>query len=125
MGMTCWEQLGMLIALEHDDADLASEHFLTVASYNIQHPAQFMDDVLVGLRQSLGEYLDRTVTIAELRQRTGKTYAGNTRVLRPVEERQPMLRSWSMTIADVYLPDQPAEAADRVRAWGASIRREM
>lgn len=38
-GMTCWEMLGLLIAWEYDDPDRRAEHFLTVASYNLQHPA--------------------------------------------------------------------------------------
>lgn len=42
-GMTCWEQLGMIIAWEADDPELLAEHFLTVATYNLQHPAQFTD----------------------------------------------------------------------------------
>jgi len=46
-------------------------------------------------------------------------------VLKPEHERQPMLRQWAMTIAEVYLPDQPQGAAERVRAWAAVIRREI
>jgi hypothetical protein len=40
-GMTCWEMLGAIIAWEYHDPALLAEHFLTVASYNLQHPAQF------------------------------------------------------------------------------------
>jgi hypothetical protein len=46
-------------------------------------------------------------------------------VLKPEAERQPVLRQWTMTIADVYLPDQPQGAAERVRAWAAVIRRAI
>jgi hypothetical protein len=46
-------------------------------------------------------------------------------VLKPEAERRPVLRQWSLTIADVYLPDQPQGAAERVKAWAASIRREF
>jgi hypothetical protein len=46
-------------------------------------------------------------------------------VLKPESERQPVLRQWSMAIADVYLPEQPEGAADRVRAWAAVIRRAI
>jgi hypothetical protein len=46
-------------------------------------------------------------------------------VLKPESERRPALRRWSMTIADVYIPDQPQGAAARVRAWAAAIRREI
>lgn len=51
-GLTCWEQLGMEIAWEADDPELLAEHFFTVATYNLQHPAQFTDDAIEGLRQA-------------------------------------------------------------------------
>lgn len=124
-GMSCWEQLGLLIAWEYDDVELQAEHFLTVASYNLQHPAQFTSTALAGLQAVFIEYLDHGLTIAEIRRRMGKLAEGSARVLRDEAERQPTFRSWSMTIADVYLPDQPQGAAGRVRAWAATIRREL
>ena len=51
-GLACWEQLGVLLAWEHDDPALQREHFLTVASYNLQHPARFTDDAIAGLREA-------------------------------------------------------------------------
>jgi len=30
-----------------------------------------------------------------------------------------------MIIADVYLPDQPAIAVDRVKAWAATVREKL
>ena len=124
-GLSCWEMLGMLIAWEYDDPELRAEHFLTVASYNLQHPAQFTEATLAGLRAVFSERLDHALGIAEIRRRVGKAAAGATRVLRPEAERQPVLRQWSMTIANVYLPDQPMGAVGRVRAWAAVIRRGL
>jgi hypothetical protein len=123
--MTCWEQLGAILAWEAHDPELAAEHFLTVASYNLQHPAQFADAALAGLRSALIERLDSNLPVAEIRRRAGRANAGSRRVLRPAAERRPVLRRWGMSIADVYLPDQPAGAAARVRAWAAAIRREL
>jgi hypothetical protein len=124
-GLTCWEQLEMLLSWEASDPDLASEHFLTVAAYNLQHPAQFTDDALANLRAGLTEYLDRGIGTRELRRRASRQFEGKTRVLKPEAERRPVLQAWSMTIADVYTPERPAGAADRVRAWGAVIRRAL
>ena len=45
-GFTYWEQLGLLIAWEHGDDELRREHFLTVTSYNLEHPAQFTDEAI-------------------------------------------------------------------------------
>lgn len=124
-GMTCWEQLGGVLAWEAQDPELAAEHFLTVACYNLQHPAQFVDEALDGLRVGLLDYLEHGIPVAEIRRRAGKTFAGSKRVLKPEAERQPHLRPWRITIADVYLPLQPAGAAARVRAWANSIRDEI
>lgn len=124
-GMTCWEQLGLLLAWEYDDPALAAQHFLTVTSYNLQHPAQFVDEALTGLQAMFVEHLDNRLAVQEIRRRIGQTSAGSRRVLRPAAERRPRLRGWRMTIANVYLPDQPDGAAVRVQAWAESIRNEM
>jgi hypothetical protein len=117
--------LGAIIAWEYDDPELLAEHFLTVASYNLQHPAQFTETALAGLQAAFIERLDHGLPIAEIPRRAGKAAAGATRVLKPEAERQPVLRQWPMTITDVYLPDQPEGVAERVRAWAAAIRRAM
>ena len=114
----------MLLSWEWNDPELQAEHFLTVAAYNLQHPAQFTDAALAGLRAALVERLDRGVADKELRRRAARRFEGAARVLRKLAERQPDVRRWPLTIADVYLPDHPAGAAARVRAWAAAIRRE-
>jgi hypothetical protein len=124
-GMGCWEQLGLLIAWEWQDPELQAEHFLTVASYNLQHPAQFTDEAIANLRAGLIGRLDHGLAVQELRRRATGMFEGKARVLRDEAERRPTLRRWSMTIADVYLPDMPEGAAGRVRAWAASIRSEL
>ena len=124
-GLSCWEQLGALLAWEYDDAELRAEHFLTVASYNLQHPAQFTDEALAELRASLVDYVDRSVGVQELRRRAARKFEGSRRVLKEVSQRRPVRRRWSMTIADVYLPEQPKGAAARVKAWGAAIREQL
>jgi hypothetical protein len=123
--MTCWEQLGGILGWEWEDPELAAEHFLTVASYNLQHPAQFVPEVLDGLRGAYIEHLDHGLPVPAIRRRMGKAHEGKVRVLRPESERQPVLRTWRMTVADVYMPDRPQGAAQRVRDWAASIRAEL
>ena len=123
--LSCWEQLGLLIAWEFEDPELATLHFLSVASYNLQHPAQFTSEALAGLRAAFVEHLDHDLPVAEIRRRASTAFEGNRRVLRDKTDRTPTARAWSMTIADVYLPDRPEDAAARVRAWAASIRNEL
>ncbi len=124
-GLNCWQQLGALLAWEFNDPELQAEHFLTVAAYNLQHPAQFTDEALLGLRSAVIDRVDRDVAVEELRRRAARQVQGKTRVLNDISERRPVLRRWSVTIADVYIPEQPAGAADRVRAWAAAIRKEL
>jgi hypothetical protein len=77
------------------------------------------------LQQQFVEHLDHGVPVAEIRQRVAQLAEGNVKVLKPAAERQPILRHWPMTIADVYLPDEPTGAAERVKAWAATIRKEL
>ncbi len=124
-GLTCWEQLGGILAWEYRDQELADQHFLTVASYNIQHPAQFTAEAIDGLRAAFIEHLDRGTSVRELRRRAASAYEGHKRVLRAETERKPELRRWSITIADVYMTDRPEGAAARVKAWASGIRSEL
>ena len=124
-GLTCWEQLGGILAWEYRDQELADQHFLTVASYNIQHPAQFTEEAIDGLRVAFVEHLDRGTSVRELRRRAASAYEGHKRVLRAEAERKPVLRRWSLTIVDVYIPDRPEGAAARVKAWASGIRSEL
>jgi hypothetical protein len=123
--LTCWDRLGLILAWEGDDPDLAALHFFTVACYNLQHPAQFTDAAIVYLRTGFVDALDQGVSASELRRRAATQFEGAKRVLRPAVERHPELRQWSTTIADVYDAGQPSGAADRVRAWAAAIRKEL
>jgi hypothetical protein len=124
-GMTCWEQLGGIIAWEFQDPELMAEHFLTVASYNFQHPASFTEEALAELRIAFIDYIDRGVPASELRRRAARAYDGKRRVLKDKAERQPILHRWKMTIAQVYTPNQLEGAAGRVKVWAASIRNEF
>lgn len=123
--MDCCEQLGVVLAWEWQDPELLALHFVTVASYNLQHPAQFTDEALSGLKRSYAEHLDRGTPVSHIRARANAAVNGNTRVKRPAEDQRPVLRQFDMTIADVYLPGQPEGAADRVRAWACAIRRSL
>ncbi len=123
--MNCWEQLGGIISWEYDYPELLAEHFKTVACYNLQHPAQFSDEAIAGLKTALIEHLDTGLSVEEIRRRNRKAYEGNRRVLKEESKRCPVQRKWKMTISDVYIPNCPEKAAERVREWAASIRAEL
>jgi hypothetical protein len=113
--------LGEVLGWEYGDAELFKKHFLTVASYNLQHPSQFAEEAIRGLATSLHEHLAGRKSVAEIRAVNARAYEGAKRVRKPQSERRIAPRTWPMTIADVYTPEQPQGAADRVQAWAQSI----
>lgn len=119
--LTCRARLELLLAWEADDEALRGLHFLTVASYNLQHPAAFTDEARTGLEEAFRGYLDGRLTIADIR-RQAAGINGAVRVRRPRNEERPERRRWPMTIDAVAVPGEPAHAAARVRAWAESIR---
>jgi Family of unknown function (DUF5946) len=124
-GLECRDQLGQLLAWEADDEELRGVHFLTVASYNLQHPAWFTDEAIAGLRQGFIDHLDRGVPVAELRRRASAAVEGSKRVRRDEASVRPVRRAWPITIADVYHGCQPEGAAERVRQWARAIRSSL
>ncbi|MEK9501713.1 DUF5946 family protein [Gaopeijia maritima] len=123
-GATCWDQFVSVLAWEWTDPELQALHFLTVASYNLQHPSRFTDEALAGLRSAFRDHLERGVSVAALR-RGASAFDGNRRVVRRESERRPVLREWPMTIAHVYASGRAEGAAGRVRAWAETIRNEL
>lgn len=124
-GLDCWGQLGALITWEYDDPELLAEHFKTVACYNLQHPAMFQDNAIEGLKKVFMDHLDNNLPISEIRKRVGKAYDGTNRVLKREQERNPVIRIWTITIDKIYTPGKPEGAAQRVRDWANSIRSEL
>lgn len=126
-GLTCFEQLAAMGAWEYQDPELLALHFRTVASYNLQHPSAFTNETLHALIQVFKEAIDEDLGNAEVRRRMRRVLDvdGPTKVLRPEGARHPVLRRWELTISDVYLPDHPVGAAERVRAWSECIRRAL
>jgi hypothetical protein len=123
--LDCWGRLGGVLAWEAQDPELAALHFVTVASYNLQHPAQFEPAALEGLWRAFVEHVDGGLPVAAIRRRGARAYEGPRRVLLPEAERRPVRRAWSRTIAGVYPSSGPGGAAERVRAWAAAIRAEF
>lgn len=123
--MTCQEQLAAILGWEYQDRDLFNEHFFTVASFNLQHPAQFTDEALSALRITFIEAFDGSTPFETLRRRTAARFEGKRKVLKDEADRRLALRQWKATIADVYDPDRPQGAVERVRSWAAAIRSEL
>jgi hypothetical protein len=124
-GYTCWDMLGQVIGWEYGDPELASEHFMTVACYNIQHPAQFKDEVISDLKQLLAEYLEKKMTVKQIREYVSSRTEGKVKILKEKNEVTPVLKKWEMTIADIYTDPKPENPAEKVRQWGNLINLEI
>ena len=121
-GLDCWGQLGLILSWEGENPALAAQHFLTVACWNLQHPAQFTDAALDGLRAAFVAHLDEGTAVPEIRRRMGALVAGTTRVLRREPDRHPIQRLWAFNVADVCAGGNSSGAAPRVRTWAETIR---
>lgn len=119
--LSCWDMLGLLLSWESDDTELQKVHFLTVATYNIQHPSLFQEEAIKELRKLHRKYIDNEININEIRMIVEKLAKGEKRVFKPITERVIIPQKWKMTIADVYIPHMKEGAADRVRKWAKSI----
>ncbi|MEW5851601.1 MAG: DUF5946 family protein [Myxococcota bacterium] len=122
-GMGCVEMFGGVLAWEAHDPELLALHFYTVAAYNLQHPAQFTDETTTFLRAVFVEAWEKQWSSPEVRRVVdGRRRARKPGpVLRKPADRHPVLKTWRKTLADVYVPDQPQGAAERVRAWAAAV----
>jgi hypothetical protein len=123
--MTCQEQLAVLLGWEREDPDLLNLHFYIVASFYLQHPAQFTDEALTELRSTFVAAFDGSAPLATLRRTVGARFQGSKRVLKERDARQPVLREWTVTISDVVGGGRPEGASYRVRRWASALRSEL
>lgn len=117
----CRLMLATVTGWEWSDPALGAKHFLIVASYNLQHSAQFTDDAIGSLQSAFIEHMDNGLSVEQIRRRHAKFFGGRSPVLKPKADRRPTLRRWPMTIADVYAKGRLG-AADRVVVWAQAVR---
>ena len=125
-GRTCRDYFNDMLALESQvpGGPGNKAHFLAVASYNLQHPADFTPDVLAGLRKTFGDVLGGRATAADALARARKATDGSTRVLRrpgdPPTRPDGWPTRWAMTVRDVC--DAPVSRyLQQVQAWATSV----
>lgn len=123
--ISCWDQFCTVLGWEWQDPELQAQHFLTVASYNLQHPSKFTDEAIDGLQKSFKKHLKNGLPVSAIREQASRAAAGNKSVLKKKEDRNPVFREWKMTISDVYMSNQPEGAAKRVQRWADSILKEL
>ena len=124
-GLTCWQQFGTILTWEWQDPELQAVHFLTVAAYNLQHPARFTAEALATLHAVFVDHIDHKTPVDRLRKRVAHVMQGHTKVLAEAQEREVTQQSWPMTVADVYNRGESEGAAGRVRQWAMSVRSHL
>ena len=123
--MTCNELLAEVLGWESIDLELSKEHFFTVATFCLQHPARFTVDAHQILRSSFIDAFDNLISFEDLGKCMATRFNGKLKVLRNHKERNPILKKWDLTIADVYHHGQSKNAGERVRQWSQFVRDQL
>ena len=120
--LTCREQFERLLALEYEHPGAYGKvHFLTVASYNLQHPSGFTQPALDWLLDTLQRAIAKDLPPAEIRRiaRVSLPQMGKI-TQKPKDGGAAAARVWSMTVADIPVGD-PVEYTAAVRAWAGAV----
>jgi hypothetical protein len=125
-GLSCRQQWDELLALEFSDPRAGKVHFLTVASYELQHPQAFQLDpeARAQILQALEDVVVHDRPVPHVREEMQRRFAGTVNVLTDEPEPSAADRTWSLTVADVGDPDAHAHAA-RVRAWARAVYADL
>lgn len=122
---SCDELFHQILAMEAKSPAVLAEHFKTVACYNIQHPAQYVDAVIDNLVIALRDNLYNGLSVEDIRKRNRYLYDGPKRVRKPEAERQPKQRSWSMTTGDVWVEGNGDQTAANIIAWAKAVVQDI
>lgn len=127
-GATCRDCFEALLAFENErPSAFGAVHHLTVATYFLQHPRGYTDEVLRAWHATLGDALDGRATIDELRRRHTRQFAGAKKVRAggaPPPAGWPT--RWTLHVVDAFDPRAPEPTVEgyvtRARAWAAATR---
>ena len=127
-GNTCQTIFDEFLSLEYTNPAYGQVHFLTVASFMIQH-GRYSDAALIWMQSMLRAALDEQLTAQQLRQRAaqGMDDAARTwKVSRQADERPLPRVAWSRTIADVAQSMQdPEKYCEQVKQWAQATLQQM
>jgi len=123
-GADCESCFHALLAYENERPPaFGAVHHLTVAAYYLQHPTGYTHESLAHWRELISKSLDGGASVRQLRELSGKRFAGSKRVR--AEGMAPpnwWPRAWPTTIQAVFTPDTDVDVdtyVDRARAWAA------
>ena len=124
-GRTCESIFHEFLALEFEDPGYGRVHFLTVASYMIQHEG-YSDEFYVWVQSALRDYLEKGHSLKRIRKSAASGPGRAKGVLRPADARPLPKVAWSMTIADVASQMHDADSyCSLIEKWAKTILQEM
>jgi len=125
---SCQAIFDTLLNLEYSDPEYGQVHLLIVACFMIQH-GRYSDEALVWIEQTLRDYLEGGMTIAQVRHKAARETRPGRRLWKvnrsPGAAPLPRI-AWSMTIADVASSVQDASSYRLgVEQWARLTLQEM
>jgi hypothetical protein len=126
--MTCQTAFDTFLSLEYVDPAYGAVHFLTVACFMIQHN-RYSDVGLIWIQNTLGEYLEKDLSLDQLRQLASQGTDSGSRSWKVTRSKDapPLPKvAWSMTIIDVARQYTDADSyRDLITQWARVTLREM
>ena len=109
-----------------DPPATGSAHHLLVATYMLEHPSGFTPEGRESFAEVVRTVVDEGLSAEELRARNRGRFEQQDRdwTLKAKSPAEPVLRTWTMTIADAVDGDA-AGLPERVWAWARSVREEL
>jgi len=127
-GGACRACFHALLAYEAErPAAFGAVHHLTVATYFLQHPAGYTPRALDAWHALVDDALGGRASVAELRERMGREFAGAARTREPgATPPTHWPARWPLSVRDVIDPRQPLPEPDeyvaRALRWAAAAR---
>lgn len=124
-GNTCQSIFNEFMALEFTEPSYGQVHFLTVASYMVQHEG-YSDEMYVWIQTALRKHLEEDYPTELIRQDMNRGPGSTKGIRRPVNAPPLPKVAWTMTIADVAAQMHGAESYRKlIEQWGRTTLKEM
>jgi Family of unknown function (DUF5946) len=125
-GFSCYELFGFPLVWEHNDPELYALHFWLVSCYMIQHPSTYTVEGYNHLVNLFTDAYDNKWDTAYILKKNREAVTNIDKITNPLptKERKRQLKSWSMTIEDIYLGGEE-HAIENILKWKEQIRNEL
>jgi hypothetical protein len=125
-GFSCYEQFGFPLVWEHNDPRLYALHFWLVGCYMIQHPSNFTEEGYKYLVKLFIDTYDNDWDSAQALKKNRELVKKIGKIANPIpnKERIRKLKTWSMTIENIYLGGEE-NAIENINKWKKQIRNEL